>query len=142
MVQKGAIWRQKLYSNFQGFAVPKFWLFLLLLKVEIVEQLNLIFQLNHKPDLRTQAEVAYNKERDYLKESQPVYLLLVAPPRHEFLVGQSSYLHDVPNVEVADPLRLIKKAKDVSPVSFFTAVLHIKLLYLWDEFVKLSKNRL
>ncbi len=135
MVQKGAIWRQKLHSNFQGFAVPKFWLFLLLLKVEIVEQLNLIFQLNHKPDLRTQAEVANNKERDYFEESQPVNLLLVATPRHEFLVGQSSYLHDVPNVEVADPLRLIKKAKDVSHVSIFAAFLHTNLLYLWYEFV-------
>jgi len=72
VVQKGAIWRQKLNCNFQRFTVPKFWLILFLLKVERQELLNLSFQLDNKPDLGTHAEIAYHKERYYLEECLPV----------------------------------------------------------------------
>jgi len=68
VVQKGAVRRQKLNCNFQRFTVPKFWLLLLLLKVERQKLLNLNFQLDNKPDLGTQAEVPYHKERYYLEE--------------------------------------------------------------------------
>ena len=56
--------------------------------------------------------------RDGLQEGHSVNFLLVPVPSQEVFSLDHAYLHDVADVQVRNPLRLIQKAEDVSHVGF------------------------
>jgi len=98
--------------------VPELRLLLLLLDIELFEQLHFVLKLNQKPDFSRQAEVADHQVRDCLQEGNAIDLLLVTMEGQEVLSLDHTDLHDVPDIQTLDPLRLIQKTQHV---------LHIRL---------------
>jgi len=65
VIQQWAVTWQKRTCNFQGYGMPQFALFCLLINFEAFEFVNFIFELNDKSDFSGGAEVSNNQKADH-----------------------------------------------------------------------------
>ena len=115
--------------------MPELALLCHLLDWEILKLADLILKLDDEPDLGRSAEVTNDQEADDLQEALSRQGLFVAADRAELVQLYRSDLHNVANVEILDPLCLIKEPENVPEVkarcSFLSSSLFLLLIWLF-----------
>lgn len=110
VLKEWALTREEGAGDLETLRVPIFTLVLafLLDRVLVV----LASRVQQEPHLRAHAEVAHSEDAQFLEEGVARKLGLVARLLQEVgLHGDRADLHDVPNVQVLNPLVLIQKAQ-------------------------------
>jgi len=116
MVQQRAVAWQKRARYFQRDGVPELTLFSHLINLEIFKLLNLVLELDNESDLGGGAKVPHDQEANHLQKAVPCENLFVLPLVQQLFKLDRRDLHDVADVQILNPLRLVQEAEDVAQV--------------------------
>ena len=126
VIKQRTVRRKERTSDFKRFGVPHFRLGLLFRNVESLKIVDFFLELNYEADLSADTKVAHAEETYGLQEGKTVQFLFISPYCNQIFELNGRYLHNVPNVESLNPLRLIQKAQDMSHVGLFGLMSYTK----------------